>query len=136
MNEYVGIDPWSTDGETDYARIVNQFGLEMVDQGTIPNPGMLHRRGVVFAHRDLDVAIRSIRDKTPLGVLTGLMPSGRMLLGHSMVIEQVKWFQGHGADITVAVADLEALATRGTSIVQGRKTALEEYVLNLSLIHI
>ena len=32
MNEDVGIDPWSSDGETDYSRIVNQFGLEMVDQ--------------------------------------------------------------------------------------------------------
>ena len=35
-----------------------------------------------------------------------------MHLGHSMVIEQVKWFQQQGADVTVAVADLEALATR------------------------
>ena len=130
MNEDLGIDPWSTDGETDYSRIVNQFGLEKVDHTTIPEPGMLHRRGIVFAHRDLDVAVRSIRDKSPLGVLTGLMPSGKMHLGHSMVIEQVKWFQDHGADVTVAVADLEALATRGTSISQGRKTALEEYVLN------
>ena len=110
MKEGLGIDPWSSDGETDYSRIVDQFGLEIVDQSTVPNPGMLHRRGVIFAHRDLDIALRSIRDKSPLGVLTGLMPSGRMHLGHSMVIEQVKWFQGHGADVTVAVADLEALA--------------------------
>ena len=66
----------------------------------------------------------------PFGVLTGLMPSGRMHLGHSMVIEQVRWFQEQGADVTVAVADLEALATRGTSLAQGRDTALREYVLN------
>ncbi len=125
-----GIDPWSSDGETDYNRIVNQFGLEKVDPTLLPNPGMLHRRGIVFAHRDLDVAVRCIRDKAPLGVLTGLMPSGRMHLGHSMVIEQVKWFQEQGADVTVAVADLEALATRGTSLSEGRKTAIEEYVLN------
>ena len=46
MNEDVGIDPWSTDGETDYSRIVNQFGLEKVDYTTIPEPGMLHRRGI------------------------------------------------------------------------------------------
>ncbi len=130
MAEDVAIDPWSTDGETDYSRIVNKFGLETVDHSTLPNPGMLHRRGIIFAHRDLDVATRCIRDKSPLGVLTGLMPSGRMHLGHSMVIEQVKWFQEHGADVTVAVADLEALATRGTSISQGRKIALDEYVLN------
>ena len=58
------------------------------------------------------------------------MPSGRMHLGHSMVIEQVRWFQEQGADVTVAVADLEALATRGTSLSNGRETALREYVLN------
>ena len=66
----------------------------------------------------------------PFGVLTGLWPSVRMHLGHSMVIDQVRWFQEQGADVTVAVADLEALATRGTSLAEGRETALREYVLN------
>jgi tryptophanyl-tRNA synthetase len=47
-----------------------------------------------------------------------------------MVIEQVRWFQKQGADVTVAVADLEALATRGTSLSVGRETALREYVQN------
>ena len=124
------IDPWSSEGETDYSRIVQKFGLQKVDHSMLPNPGMLHRRGIVFAHRDLDVALRSIRDGSSLGVLTGLMPSGGMHLGHSMVIEQVKWFQEQGADVTVAVADLEALATRGIGLSDGRKTAIEEYILN------
>ena len=124
------IDPWSSDDETDYSRIVDKFGLDMVDPSALPNPGMLHRRGIVFAHRDLDVALRCIRDEAPLGVLTGLMPSGRMHLGHSMVIEQVRWFQENGADITVAVAALEALATRGTSLTRGREAAINEYVHN------
>ena len=31
MNEDIGIDPWSSVGETDYSRIVNLFDLEMVD---------------------------------------------------------------------------------------------------------
>ena len=70
---------------------------------------MLHRRGIVFAHRDLDVITDSITKGDPFGVLTGLMPSGRMHLGHSMVIEQVRWFQEQGADVTVAVADLRHL---------------------------
>ncbi len=124
------IDPWSSEQSTDYGRIVSQFGLSSVDLDTLPNPGMLHRRGIVFAHRDLDVVTDSMRVGDPFGVLTGLMPSGRMHLGHSMVIEQVRWFQEQGADVTVAVADLEALATRGTSISKGRETALREYVLN------
>jgi len=47
-----------------------------------------------------------------------------------MVIDQVRWFQDQGGDITVTVADLEALATRGTSLKEGRKLALSEYILN------
>ena len=124
------IDPWSSDQSTDYARIIEQFGLDTVDPLSLPNPGMLHRRGIVFAHRDLDVVVGCIQRSDPFGVLTGLMPSGRMHLGHSMVIDQVRWFQEQGADITVTVADLEALATRGTSLSEGRQTAISEYVHN------
>ena len=124
------IDPWSSEQSTDYDRMIEQFGLTPMELGSFPNPGMLHRRGIVFAHRDLDVITDSITKGAPFGVLTGLMPSGRMHLGHSMVIEQVRWFQEQGADVTVAVADLEALATRGTPLSNGRETALREYVLN------
>ena len=124
------IDPWSSEQSTDYARIRDQFGLESIDISQVPNPSMLHRRGIIFAHRDLDVVTGCMERSDPFGVLTGLMPSGRMHLGHSMVIEQVRWFQEQGADITVTVADLEALATRGTSLVEGRKIALKEYVHN------
>lgn len=124
------IDPWSSEQSTDYARIRDQFGLESVDVSRLPNPGMLHRRGIVFAHRDLDVVLGCIERSDPFGVLTGLMPSGRMHLGHSMVIDQVRWFQQQGADITVTVADLEALATRGTSLADGRENAINEYVHN------
>jgi len=130
MDRVGRIDPWSSEQSTDYARIVNQFGLSSVDADSLPNPGMLHRRGIVFGHRDLDVVVDCMSVGDPFGVLTGLMPSGRMHLGHSMVIEQVRWFQEQGADVTVAVADLEALATRGTSLAKGRETALREYVLN------
>ena len=130
MNDNGRINPWSSEQSTDYEEIVNQFGLESVDSSLIPDPGMLHRRGIVFAHRDLDVILDSINSGKKFGTLTGLMPSGKMHLGHSMVIDQVKWFQDQGADITVAVADLEALATRGTSLKEGRKTAIEEYIHN------
>ncbi len=124
------IDPWSSEQSTDYARIRDQFGLESVDLSKIPNPSMLHRRGIIFAQRDLDVVLGCMERNDPFGVLTGLMPSGRMHLGHSMVIEQVRWFQQQGADITVTVADLEALATRGTSLETGRETAIKEYIHN------
>lgn len=124
------IDPWSSQQSTDYARIRDNFGLSSVEISKIPNPNQLHRRGIIFAHRDLDIILECIERGDSFGVLTGLMPSGKMHLGHSMVIDQVKWFQDHGGDITVTVADLEALATRGTSLKEGRQLALSQYVHN------
>jgi tryptophanyl-tRNA synthetase len=126
----VEINPWSSDVSTDYARIVDQFGLDPVSLVDIPNPSLQHRRGIIFAHRELDNILQAHSRGEPFGVMTGLMPSGQMHLGHKMVIDQVRWFQEQGADVTIAVADLEANATRGISLAECRKVALEEYISN------
>ncbi|MDP6869382.1 MAG: tryptophan--tRNA ligase [Candidatus Poseidoniaceae archaeon] len=130
MADDMRIDPWGSSQSTDYSRIIDHFGLQSLDGIDLPNPSHLHRRGIVFAHRDLDLVIDSNRKGDPFGVLTGLMPSGRMHLGHSMVIEQANWFQKLGGDVTIAVADLESNATRGISLSEGRRVAKEEYVAN------
>ena len=130
MNDDVTIDPWGSSQSTDYSGIIDKFGLSSMESVTVPNPSKLHRRGVIFAHRDLDVVLESKRKTDPFGVLTGLMPSGKMHLGHSMVIDQVSWFQQQGGDVTIAVADLESNATRGVSLSDGKKIAREEYVSN------
>ena len=129
-SEKVNIDPWSSTQSTDYTRIIEQFGLSNMNNLSLPDPSHLHRRGIVFAHRDLDIVLDAQKTGEKFGVLTGLMPSGRMHLGHSMVIEQVKWFQQMGGDVTIAVADLESQATRGVSLEKGREIALTEYVAN------
>ena len=130
MNDDVTIDPWGSSQSTDYSRIIEQFGLSSMDGVSVPEPSRLHRRGIVFAHRDLEMVLEAKRKGEAFGVLTGLMPSGQMHLGHSMVIDQVKWFQQQGGDVTIAVADLESTATRGISLAEGRKIAAEEYVAN------
>ena len=58
------------------------------------------------------------------------MPSGKMHLGHKIVIDQVIYYQSIGADIHIAVADIEAYATRGYSLKQAEKIAIEEYIAN------
>jgi tryptophanyl-tRNA synthetase len=130
MNDDVRIDPWGSSQSTDYSRMIEQFGLQSMEGVEVPSPSRLHRRGIIFAHRELDLILESKRKGEPFGVLTGLMPSGKMHLGHSMVIDQVKWFQQQGGDITIAVADLESTATRGISLAEGRRIAAEEYVSN------
>ncbi len=130
VEDKLNIDPWSSTQSTDYSRIIDQFGLSNFNNLTLPNPSHLHRRGIVFAHRDFDLILNAQKTGDSFGVLTGLMPSGRMHLGHSMVIEQVKWLQKLGGDVTIAVADLESQATRGINLTRGRKIALEEYIAN------
>ncbi len=126
----VDIDPWSSDVSTDYDRIIQKFGLDSVSLSDIPNPSLHHRRDIIFAHRDLGNILQAHSQGDPFGVMTGLMPSGQMHLGHKMVIDQVRWFQEQGADVTIAVADLEANATRGFSLSECRKVAMEEYIAN------
>ena len=128
MDDEVRIDPWGSSQSTDYSGIIEKFGLSSMEGVSLNSPSRLHRRGVVFAHRDLDMVLNAKKSGEPFGVLTGLMPSGRMHLGHSMVIDQVNWFQQQGGDVTIAVADLESTATRGISLAEGKKIASEEYV--------
>ena len=134
--EDVVIDPWGSAQSTDYSRIIDQFGLSSMDDVSLPSPSRLHRRGIVFAHRDLGQILDAQRQGDSFGVLTGLMPSGQMHMGHSMVIDQVKWFQELGGDVTIAVADLESQATRGVSLEKGRKVALEEYIAHYAALGI
>ena len=124
------IDPWASKGIKNYDEICEKFGLEKIDHTTLPEPTHLHRRGIVFAHRDLNSILNARKAGKPFGVLSGLMPSGQMHLGHKMVIDQARWFQDLGGDVTIAVADLEAHATRGLSLEKCRKYAVEEYISN------
>ena len=130
MADDVRIDPWSSAQSTDYQRIIDQFGLQTFQQGSVQNPNHLHRRGIVFAHRDFEHITQAQHNQQSFGVLTGLMPSGQMHLGHSMVVEQIKWFQEQGGDVSIAVADLESQATRGVSLSKGFEIAQEEYIRN------
>ena len=124
------IDPWASKGVENYKEICDKFGLDMIDSKKLPNPTHLHRRGIIFAHRDLDNVLEAKNAGRPFGVLSGLMPSGQIHLGHKMVIDQAKWFQDLGGDVTITVADLEAHATRGLSLEKCREYAIEEYISN------
>ncbi len=128
----VQIDPWSSQQYTDYARLRDEFGIEPIDPvlEELDDPPPIFRRNIVFGHRGIQPVVRAIRYDEPWAVLTGLMPSGQMHFGHKMVLDQVKYFQDLGAQIIIGVADLEAYATRGIGLEEGREIAVEEYAKN------
>jgi tryptophanyl-tRNA synthetase len=47
-----------------------------------------------------------------------------------MVIDEVIYYQSIGADIFIAVADIEAFATRGYSLEETKELAMNEYIAN------
>jgi tryptophanyl-tRNA synthetase len=127
------IDPWSSTTYQDYARLRDEFGIQEFSENLwkdLPNPHRLLRRGVVFGHRGFEMIHEAITKKKPWAILTGLMPSGRMHLGHKMVIDEVLYYQSLGADIFIAVADIEAYATRGFTLEETKELAVNEYIAN------
>ena len=63
VEDKLNIDPWSSTQSTDYSRIIDQFGLSNFNNLTLPNPSHLHRRGIVFAHRDFDLILNAQKNK-------------------------------------------------------------------------
>ena len=127
------IDPWGSVLVEDYVRVMDKFGLEpFTDEllKALPRPNKLMRRKIVFCHRDLWAIVKAIREKQPFYVLTGIMPSApKIHLGTRMVIENFKYFQDVGAsEAYLLVADLEAVATRGLTLQEARRRALEFHI--------
>jgi len=127
------IDPWSSTTYQDYSKLRDEFGIEEFDEKLFIDLSKSHkllRRGVIFGHRGFQSIRDSILNKKPWAILTGLMPSGRMHLGHKMVIDEVIFYQTLGADINIAVADIEAFSTRDYTLEETKNFALNEYIPN------
>ncbi|MBW3003201.1 tryptophan--tRNA ligase [Candidatus Woesearchaeota archaeon] len=123
------IDPWGSGLVEDYEKIIKDFGLEVFNPKLFPDPNRMMRRGVVFAGRDFKQISSAIKDNKPYYALTGFMPSGDKLhFGNKMVVENLRYFQDHGAETYILVADLEAAAARGVTLDEARKRALDFHI--------
>jgi tryptophanyl-tRNA synthetase len=131
MKNSFEVNPWEVKGEVDYDRLVKEFGIEPLKElPSIFNENLLFRRKIIFAHRDIQRILESIKNKKNFTMMTGLMPTGKMHLGHVLVAQQMIFYQKLGAKIYIAVADIEAYNARGQSLEESRKIALEEYISN------
>lgn len=136
------LDPWRATGDIDYNKLLNQFGIakfsDIIDK--INNPNCLMKRSVIFGHRDFDKIINIINKTSRIdsnsefnndfAVVTGMMPSGRMHIGHKMVVDQLKWYQNLGAKLFLPIADMEAFAARDISFEEAKELAIKEYLSN------
>ena len=124
-------NPWEVRGEINYNKLVKEFGVSiMKDLPEIFNKEILFRRKIIFAHRDYQRILESVKNKKKFVMMTGLMPTGKFHLGHLLVAQQFLIYQKLGAKIYIAIADLEAYNARGQSLEDSRKIAIDEYVTN------
>ena len=125
------IDPWAS-FSLDYDKLVNQFGIGKISDivDGVKNPQRLMKRGVIFGHREFNEINNLINQNKDFAVVSGMMPSGQMHIGHKMVVDQLKWYQDMGAMLSLPIADLEAYAARNISFEKGREIAVNEYLTN------
>lgn len=128
----ITIDPWGSAKIESYEKLFESFGIEKFESFAkkLKDPHMLMTRGVVIGQRDYKQIFDAILNKRDYAMMTGFMPSGKFHFGHKMVADQIVWYQNHGAELFVAVADMEAYAVRQMSLEETRKIAIEEYILN------
>jgi tryptophanyl-tRNA synthetase len=125
------VTPWEVKGKMDYDKLMKDFGVsQMPALPEVFNENLLFRRGKIFAQRDFERILEAYKKKKPFVMMTGLMPSGNFHIGHMILARQMIFYQNLGAKIYIAVADIEAYNARGISLEEGRKIAIEQYILN------
>ncbi|MCK4937015.1 MAG: tryptophan--tRNA ligase [Methanosarcinales archaeon] len=130
MNE---INPWKSTSIDDYQKLFDEFGISPFDDllPNIKHPHRFMRRGIIFGHRSYDSIVDAMNSGKPFGAMSGFMPSGRVHLGHKMVMEEIIWHQQQGGTVFMAVADMEAHSVRGISWDDCKSIGVEEYILSL-----
>jgi tryptophanyl-tRNA synthetase len=125
------LNPWEVKGDIDYQRLLSEFGLSPLEK--LPkdfNEFLLFRRKIIFAHRDFGKILAGVHEGKPLVMMTGLMPTGKMHIGHMLVAQQMIFYQSLGAKLYICVADIEAYNARGQSLKESREKAIHDYLLN------
>jgi len=124
-------NPWEVKGDIDYQKLVTEFGVKPLKTlSPAFKSNILFRRGVIFAHRDIQKILDAKKEGKPFVMMTGLMPSGKFHLGHMLVAQQILFYQALGAKVYIAVADIECYNARGQDLAKSREIAIDQYILN------
>ncbi len=108
----MAIDVDKVEGEIDYNKVIKEFGVESVAPlksrlKKLEEISLLYRRGIIFAHRDLNRILDAIEKKENFAVLTGFNPSAPLHFGNKMFIDQAIAFQKLGGKVYIPLSDDE-----------------------------
>jgi len=135
MDGRQAIDPWASEQSFDYERLFEEFGMSKISGELAGKLGFrLAQRGILFAHRDLDLWIADAEAGKPVAVMSGIKPSSEFHLGSKLTAEEMIFFQKKfKAKVFYAIADLEAYADNGLTLEQTHETAVSNLADLLAL---
>ena len=94
------VDPYNVEGVINYERLVEEFGLEKINERLLTRietlAGETHfmlRRGIFFAGRDLNWLFDEYEKGNKFFLYTGCGPSGPIHIGHLLIWYFTKWLQ-------------------------------------------
>mmetsp|Transcript_31141 Transcript_31141/g.72508 ORF Transcript_31141/g.72508 Transcript_31141/m.72508 type:complete len:484 (+) Transcript_31141:72-1523(+) len=133
------VTPWEVEaGEdgVDYAKLIEQFGCEPITQEQIDRierltgkpPHRFLRRGLFFAHRDLNLILDTYEKGQPFFIYTGRGPSSEsMHLGHLVPFLFTKWLQDvFDVPLVIELTDDEKFLFKdGLSLEEARRMGFE-----------
>ncbi len=115
MGEGYEINAYSVEGKVDYSDTVKRFGISYIDEKLKAriqeDAGDLHfmiRRGIYFAHRDMEWLLDQYEKGKKFYVYTGIAPSGGMTIAHLIPFIMSQWLQEKfGAEVYIQIPDEE-----------------------------
>eukprot|EP00210_Caulerpa_lentillifera_P006299 g6017.t1 len=133
------VTPWEVtggaDGKIDYDKLVRQFGCSNILPETIDRIAKLTntpihpflRRGVFFAHRDLNSILDCYEQGKPFYLYTGRGPSSEALhLGHLVPFMFTKWLQdAFKVPLVVQLTDDEKTLWKKLDVEEARRLSRE-----------
>ncbi|MEM5836310.1 MAG: tryptophan--tRNA ligase [Candidatus Aenigmatarchaeota archaeon] len=94
------VTPWEVRGEIDYEKLIEKFGIQRIGEELLEkikkHTKELHhflRRGIFFAHRDLDWILNEYEKGNEFFLYTGRAPSGPVHMGHLVPWMFTRWLQ-------------------------------------------
>jgi tryptophanyl-tRNA synthetase len=129
------IDPWASEQSFDYSKLFEEFGMSELSPEISGKLGFpLAERGVLFAHRDLDLWMRDADEGKQVAVMSGIKPSSEFHLGSKLTADELIFFQKRfKAKVFYSIADLEAYADNGLTLEQTHETAVSNLADLLAL---
>ncbi len=127
------LDPWGAVNIDNYSKLFDEFGILPFEEvcSELPDPHRYMRRKIIFGHRSYDRITDAMKNNEPFSVMSGFMPSGKVHLGHKLVMDEIIWHQKMGGNAFVGIADREAYSVRGISWEKCRQIGVEEYIISL-----